>query len=200
MSKTFQGVLRRTYAEESFFGLQVLDVELRRQFAQLVDKGMLVHSQLQNITEMADQHHAMLKKTWRSIAQCSGARDGCKQRKCKCSYADYICYRGLRDAQDRLERQFTHIAKECYELRATWQYVLHPVAMRLLNDRSYKSLFLWTHVLAGDLTESELSVAEMDGHLRVEGFAVLVRLTIGQTQQRICDIPVVHEPHDQRRR
>lgn len=194
-SNSLRGVLQQTYAEQSIFGLQVLDVKLRRQFIETVDAGILAYTQLQNLTEMANQHREMLKKTWRSIATCADEREKCAQRECSCSYADYLCYRSLRDAQRRLEKRFKQIARDCYELRATWQYVLRPVALRLLDDDTYRQVFLHALHLAGDITSSELAVAQLPGYLKIRLLPNSIELTIGREYQIVKFIEVTHEPH-----
>ena len=193
-ASSFHGALQQTYAEQSIFGLQLLDEKLRLQFIDTVDAGILAYSQLQNLTEMADQHRDMLKKTWRSIASCADSREKCEQRECRCSYADYLCYRGLRDAQHRLEQQFDQLARTCYELRAVWQYVLRPVAYRMLRDEKYRRLFLWTLHMAGDLSTEELEVAEMPGCLKVRLLPTAIELTLGSEEPRIKRLAVIQEP------
>lgn len=191
---SFHGALQQTYAEQSIFGLQVLDEKLRRQFIDTVDAGILAYSQMQNLTEMADQHRDKLKKTWRSIAPCADSRDKCEQRECNCSYADYLCYRGLRDAQHRLEQKFKQLAHTCYELRAVWQYVLRPVAHRMLRDDEYRRLFLWTLHVTGDIDAAELEVAELHGHLKVRILPTAIELTIGSEAPVVKHIAVISEP------
>ena len=131
----FRNALQRTYAEHSYFGLQILDLQLREQFIATVERGMAVYYQLQTVTEMADQLRDHLKRTWRSTQSCREDRTRCVNRICPCSYADYLSYRGLRATQARLERRFSNLAREAYEIRATWQYVLRPVSARLLENR-----------------------------------------------------------------
>lgn len=193
-SGAFRNALQRTYSEQSYFGLQILEFKLRQQFIETIEEGLRTYDKLRTINEMANQLRYDLKKTWRSTVDCRDDRARCLTRECSCSYADYVWYRNLRAAQARLERRYVDIAREAYELRATWQYVLTPVAARLLQNREYRSIFLTTLTICGDISVSEATVAEMEDFLSVKLLADSIQLRIGQEHVVVREIPTIHEP------
>lgn len=199
-SGTFRNALQRTYAEQSFFGLQVIDYNLRQQFIETIEEGVRIYRMLSIVTEMADQLRDDLKQNWRSISPCRDTRERCIMQRCSCSYADYLRYRSLRTTQARLERQYTHMAREAYEIKATWNYVLRPVAARLVSDDRYRRLFLATLQVCGEITAAEYDIAEMEGYLSVRFLPESLELHIGHDPVTVRWIETVHEPYDNPRR
>lgn len=194
-SGRFGNALKRTYSEQSYFGLLILEYKLRQQFVEVIEEGVRTYTKISTINEMANQLRSELKQSWRSIAHCGeGDRVHCIRRECSCSYADYFWYRNLRASQARLERRYVAIAKEAYELRATWQYVINPVANRLLQDREYRPLFLATLAICGDVSPAEADLAEMEDFFSVKLMPDAIQLRIGQDPVVVREVPTAHEP------
>lgn len=193
-SRAFRPLLERTRTEESVFGILALDYILRRRFIEVVDEGIRTYNKLRNLSEMADQHRDKLKQTWRTITPCANARDKCSAGACTCSYQEYLQYRSLREAQYEYERRYASIAQDCYELRATWQYVLVPELARLQRDEEYMKVFAEALFICGDISVAERDIAEMPGFLSVRLLPDALELKIGSEAVATKSVPTTHEP------
>lgn len=198
---TPQDVLRRTYQETSLFGLQQISHDIERAYTESINRCLQTYRKLQTTSEIADQMRDALKQNWRSTPSCSLSRTRCIRRKCRCSYADYLQYRGYREAARTLEQEFVQHARQPYELKAIWRFLLTHIAQKLVDDDDYRQLFLATLVLAGDMTTEMARLADFEpGWLVLRKFASVVELDVGRDPVHRVVVQTAREPQPHERR